>query len=148
MATTLKQDIRQSIEQYNELIKFSYGRSLDNAFNSAKLKIDNYLVCLDPPTSTGDILESSLVDTVSISWLKLDNVDSESDQGLNKSSIDSVEEIVEDCRSNFIAWLKGFKSAYSNKYNIGQFSGIEAIKINHLVSGFVATFTVSYRVKC
>ena len=148
MVTTLQQDIRTSLLKYNELIKFSYGRNLDNALKSAQLEINNYLVCLDPPSYTGGLIDFNETATVALSWLKLDNADSEADEEMNESAIESMETIVKDCHDNSIAWLKIFAEDFATKYTINAYTGLEAFRVKHLMTGFVLQFSISYRTLC
>lgn len=148
MATTLQQDIRASLLKYNELIKFSYGRSLDNALNSIKLEIDNYLVCLDPPIYSGGILDNNETKTISLSWLKKDNTDSVSDEAHNIASIESMEEIIKDCHDQCITWLKAFIDEYYKKYGIDSYTGFEAFRVKDVLTGFVITLNVTSKLQC
>lgn len=148
MATTLQQDIRASLLKYNELIKFSYGRSLDNALNSVKLEIDNYLVCLDPPTYSGGLIDANETKTISLSWLKKDNVDSVSDEAHNIAGVQSMEEIVKECHDHCITWLKGFADEYYKKYTIDAYTGFEAFRVKDILTGFVITLNVSSKLPC
>lgn len=144
----LVQDIRESLLKFDELIKVSYGRSLDNAFASAKLEIDNYLVCIDPPTYSGSVIDVNETASVSISWLKLDNADSEADEELNEAAEESIESIVNDCRNKVLQWLGVFGDDYYNRYTINNWTGFNAFKVKHMVSGFVITLSISYKRSC
>lgn len=148
MATTLQQDIRESLTEFDENIVFSYGRSLDNALKSAKEDINSYLVCLDPPSYTGSLIDSNETKQISLSWLKLDQADSEADEVLNDGQIESMEAIVKDCHDKGVQWLKSFADTHYNKYTINNYTGFEAFRVKHMMTGFVFTLSVSHKLPC
>lgn len=143
--TTIVDDIRSSLEEYNQNIIFSHGRPLDTALTSAKLQISNYLVCLDPIPVNGVLGDKNRTGSITISWLKLDKADSHADKALNSSAIQSMEEIANECDEQCMTWANLFAETFTSKYLFGSYSGFSAYKVKHQVTGFVLTFQVTYK---
>lgn len=141
-------DIKESLKAYDDNAVVSFGRPLDNAAKSFQKEINSYLICIDPPTVTGGFIDSNETKSVSISWLKLDDADSEADKEMNEADIESMEEIVDDCETKAKDWLQQFKYEQRKKYSIDSFSGFPAFRVKHMVTGFVLTFPISYRQSC
>lgn len=143
--TTIVDDIRSSLTQYNQDIEFSHGRPLDTALSAVKLKINNYLVCLDTIPVNGTLGDRNRTGSVAISWLKLDKPDSHADKALNQASVQSMEEIAQECDKECMTWANTFADTYSNKYSFGPYNGFPAYRVKNMLTGFVITFQVTYK---
>lgn len=149
----ITQDIRESVLLYLPTAEFSYGRKFDTAVEASKIKVNDYFVALDPISIRGSLLNKERVATISIAFLKLDSGDSNYDNATNVALTDSIEKIQDDSITTAELWANYFQNVWSKnnnnqRYMFGEISFNGLTRVKDMMSGVLASFTLTYKVNC
>ena len=139
-------DIREALAHTNDEAILYYGRSFDSALKSIEEDTSGLFVYVDPITYSVDVLNDTETASISIGFLKQDSPDSEHDETFNDSSLQSVENIIEEKKGEFISFITYFNENYN--YSIATVNITPVYKVKNVCSGVLATFTLNYKLPC